>query len=165
MAQTELVDAYSRDNNWCYFGGGQYVTEYQKNKKAHHYNYFMKAWPDHFKHQPYIGHEERCVCNTPIKQQCYIINRDTKEVVVLGNCCIEKLRLSGRTCSRCHAKHRNRKDNLCNDCRVIVKKQEELIEYNATRCIEQGCDNKKNTWRGKSMPRCYTCYKKKQNSF
>ena len=161
---TELVDAYARDKNWCYFGGGQYTTKFQKCKKAHHYNYFMMAWKDHgFTHQPYIGHEEWCVCNTPITQQCYIINRETKEVVVLGNCCIEKLNLSGRTCGLCHVKHKNRSDNYCSPCRIVRKKQEEddkqaaeLIEYNKSRCIEEGCSRKRcnATW----GVRCSTCY-------
>ena len=160
---TELVDAYARDKNWCYFGGGQYTTKFQKCKKAHHYNYFMMAWKDYFEHQPHIAPACRCVCNTPITQQCYIINRETKEVVVLGNCCIEKLNLSGRTCGLCHVKHNNRSDNYCSPCRIVRKKQEEddkqaaeLIEYNKSRCIEEGCNRKQRdpTW----GPRCPTCY-------
>ena len=167
---TELVDAYARDKNWCYFGGGQYTTEFQKNKKAHHFNYFMSAWPDHFKHQPYIAHACRCVCNTKIKQQCYIINRETKDVVVLGNCCIEKLNLSGRTCGICHTKHRNRSDNYCSPCRIVRKQKEEddkqakaLIEYNKSRCIEEGCSRKRcnSTW----GVRCKSCYYERKNSF
>ena len=159
----ELVDAYTRKDNWCYFGGGQYTTEFQKNKTKHHFNYFMKAWRDYFKHQPYIGIESRCVCNKPIKQQCYIINRDTKEIVVFGNCCIEKARLSGRTCGLCHAKHRNRSDNYCNDCRIIIKKQEEDIKLKEITCIEEGCNNKKKKWNGKLMPRCKSCFFKNKN--
>lgn len=163
---TELVDAYARDKNWCYFGGGQYTTQFQKCKKAHHYNYFMMAWKDHgFKHQPYIGHEELCVCNTPITQQCYIINRETKKVVVLGNCCIEKLRLSGRTCGLCHVKHKNRSDNYCSPCRIIRKKQEEDKKLKEITCIEEGCTRKKNKWNGQLLPRCKSCFFKNKNSF
>lgn len=162
---TELVDAYARDKNWCYFGGGKYTTQFQKNKKAHHYNYFMSAWKYYFEHQPHIAPACRCVCNTPITQQCYIINRETKEVVVLGNCCIEKLNLSGRTCGLCHVKHNNRSDNLCNDCRLVVKKQEADKELKATQCIEEGCTRKKNPWNGQLLPRCKSCFFKNKNSF
>ena len=127
----------------------------------------MKAWRDYFTHRPYIGIESRCVCNTRIQQQCYIINRDTKEVVVLGNCCIEKLNLSGRTCGLCHAKHRNRSDNYCSPCRKKKedhdKQLEALIKYNRSRCIEQGCTRKRcnDTW----GVRCKSCYYKHKDSF
>jgi hypothetical protein len=39
---------------------------------------------------------------------------------VLGNCCIERfIPLKGRTCKLCTASHKNRKVNLCNECRLF----------------------------------------------
>ena len=159
----ELVDVYTRDNNWCYFGGGKHRTHYQKNPRRHHYNYFMLAWRDHFRYQPYIAIQERCVCNTKIQQQCYIIQRDTKEVIIVGNCCIEKFQLKGRTCGICHAIHRNTSDNYCNDCRIKNKAEEKEKEIKKTQCIVEGCLRIKHRWNGKYMPRCKCCWYKDRN--
>ena len=129
---SEFVDPYVNDPDWCYFGGGQYTTEYQKCKQAHHYNYFMIAWPSYFKHEPKPGFQEECECGMEIQQQCYIINKKTKQIVVLGNSCIEdakKLKASEATrcieegcmrkrfpankkwavrCKGCYARHKNK---------------------------------------------------------
>lgn len=151
---TELVDVYCREKNWIYFGGGSYTTSYDKSP-THHWNYFQLAWPDHFKTQPNIPVEEACVCNTPIQQQCYVLNKVTKEVVVMGNCCIRKMELSGRTCSICNAIHRNRKDNLCNDCRIDEKKKQKIKENKQKGLCSCG-RRKKYEWSNV----CLTCYYK-----
>ena len=88
----ELVDALANNPDWIYFGGGVYKTEYDT--IGTHHKYFHKAWPCYFKDNPelMIPYEERCVCNQKIQQQCYIMNKKTLEFIVLGNCCIKKLR-------------------------------------------------------------------------
>tara|TARA_R110000824_G_scaffold12640_1_gene55464 strand:- start:2538 stop:3065 length:528 start_codon:yes stop_codon:yes gene_type:complete len=164
---SELVDPFVLDPDWCYFGGGQFTTEYQRCKQAHHHNYFMIAWPSYFKYEPKPDFQEHCECGMEIQQQCYIINIKTKQIIVLGNSCIERLRNgTSRTCGLCHAVHRNRSDNYCNDCRIIIKQQEDakkLKALEATLCIEEGCMRKKKMWRGKPMPRCTSCYYQNQN--
>tara|TARA_R110002050_G_scaffold114714_1_gene230418 strand:- start:717 stop:1244 length:528 start_codon:yes stop_codon:yes gene_type:complete len=164
---SEFVDPYVNDPDWCYFGGGQYTTEYQKCKQAHHYNYFMIAWPSYFKYEPKPGFQEECECGMEIQQQCYIINKKTKQIVVLGNSCIERLRNgTSRTCGLCHAVHRNRSDNYCNDCRIIIKQQEDakkLKASEATRCIEEGCMRKRFPANKKWAVRCKGCYARHKN--
>ena len=164
----ELLQRYSREKGWVYFGGHEERTGYDKD--GFHNIRFHRLWPDHFDKEPFIHHSDYCVCGHIIVQQCYIYNRYTKKFEVVGNCCIHKWKLQGMPCSMCFEPHLNRKDNYCNDCRIIIKKQEEdkkqaekLIEYNATRCIEQGCTRKRNnsTW----GIRCKSCYYKRKHSF
>lgn len=64
--------------------------------------------------------EDKCVCGHEIRENCYITNNI--DILVLGNCCIKKfIEKSMRTCSKCDEPHKNRKNNLCNNCRVTDK--------------------------------------------
>ena len=155
-AQTELVDVYTRDKNWIYFGGGFHTTIHDRDVR-NHYNHFKIRWKDFFKNQPYIGHEDRCKCNTKILQQCYILNTKSKEIVVLGNCCIRRFGLNGRTCSMCNAVHKNTSDNYCKECRIINKKKQQLIERRIKGLCECG-KKKKYKW----APECMSCWQKNQ---
>lgn len=91
---------------------------------------------------------DRCLCNHPIKHQCYITN--DKDIVVLGNCCIKKWipkHLRGRTCDLCRKPHKNRKNNLCNDCRAIqpdVRTPRKMCE----RCLNPHRNRKDNFCNG-----------------
>ena len=76
-----------------------------------HKNYFKMCFPN----DALPEHQDYCVCNHKIKENCYIYKGD--EIIVLGNCCIKKfIPSSGRTCEECGGSHRNRKHNICNSC-------------------------------------------------
>tara|TARA_R110000824_G_scaffold178240_1_gene357869 strand:- start:652 stop:1131 length:480 start_codon:yes stop_codon:yes gene_type:complete len=152
MAMTELVDVYTRKKEWIYFGGGKHVTRFDVTK-LDHWKKFCILWPTYFEDKPVIAPEEKCVCNTKIQQQCWILNTESLEIVVIGNCCIRKFKLTGMTCSRCKAVHRNRKDNFCNSCRPVIKK-EQLIQYRKDNnlCV---CGNKK---KYPTYPKCMQCW-------
>jgi len=94
---------YEEIKNWRYAGGDT----------GRHYNYFVMIYGEHVKPLP---HTNTCVCNHHIKENCYIRNDD--DILILGNCCIKKfIPMSTRTCTYCKSQHRNRKNNICNDCR------------------------------------------------
>lgn len=64
-------------------------------------------------------HQAKCVCNVDIKHNCYITD-DDEFFLVIGRCCIKRFvpkEKQGRTCSNCKTPHRNKKDNLCGECR------------------------------------------------
>lgn len=65
-------------------------------------------------------HRERCVCDVKIKKNCYITD-DNKFFLVIGICCIKRFipkDKQGKLCSNCEQPHRNRSNNLCNECRL-----------------------------------------------
>tara|TARA_R110002020_G_scaffold165762_1_gene353418 strand:+ start:648 stop:1187 length:540 start_codon:yes stop_codon:yes gene_type:complete len=157
----ELLERYTRDKGWIYFGGHEETTEYDKDKL--HNIRFHKLWPRWFDKEPSPDHSDYCACGHIIHQQCYIFNIYTKEIVVVGNCCILKWKLNGMPCSRCFEPHLNRKDNYCSPCRIILKKQEEDKKLKEITCIEDGCTRKKNKWNGTLLPRCKACYFKNKN--
>ncbi len=87
---------------WKYCGGNE----------GRHLNYFRIACPG----EVLPDQADECVCGHNIVENCYITDGD--RILILGNCCIKRfIPDSGRTCERCGEPHRNRKDNLCSDCR------------------------------------------------
>ena len=64
-------------------------------------------------------HSSKCICGHHIEEQCYIQNIHTKEVVVVGNCCIKKFLGidTSSICQHCGNKNKSRKDSFCSECR------------------------------------------------
>lgn len=64
------------------------------------------------------GHKEACVCSHKIVENCYIEHKLTGKLYVIGNHCIKRF-MHGidRTCTFCGTIHKNRKDNMCAECR------------------------------------------------
>ena len=91
--------------NWKYAGGDS----------CSHLSYFEVCFPQ--KLLP--THKDVCICNQKIKENCYITNN--KYFLVIGNCCIKRL---VPTCTRTGEKfempHKNRKENLCSECRELI---------------------------------------------
>lgn len=91
-----------QNGSWFYCGGN----------RGRHLNYFKLSCPNDDLPSP-IG---ECVCGHAIQENCYITNGT--EIIVMGNCCIKRfVSYSSRTCDKCKKPHRNRKVNLCNNCR------------------------------------------------
>ena len=98
-------------NYWKYCGG-------DGGKNNRHLNY----WKLNFGNVDTPLNEERCVCNHKIKENCYITDKENKELLILGNCCIKRfIKKSGRTCENCGKFHKNIKINKCNNCRGCLK--------------------------------------------
>ena len=71
--------------------------------------------------------KSNCICGHRITDVRFVSNADHTQFVVVGNCCIHRfLSEPYRTCGKCGARHKNRKDNLCNACRERMKKEERL---------------------------------------
>jgi hypothetical protein len=80
---------------------------------GHHLNYYKILFGD--KKLP--NKEVECLCGHPIKNNCYIVNEENENLMVLGNCCIKRfLSKSGRTCDKCGEPHKTRKNNYCKSC-------------------------------------------------
>lgn len=92
--------------------------------------YFKYAGGDHGSHLKYAQliklekplHKTHCICGHPIKNNCYIKYND--QIIVLGNCCIKRFipkEQQGRTCEECGNPHKNRKSNLCTECKDFIE--------------------------------------------
>lgn len=117
-------------------------------------------------------HESYCICEHYIEENCYLQNKISGELIVVGNYCIKKhmpKNQAGRTCSDCEQPHKNRKDNFCKDCREKRKracprcneKRETKKQEICNSCIEK----EKRACRNCNEPRenlqdkvCQTCY-------
>lgn len=101
----DLTKEEIQSGMWRYCGGDQ----------SRHRQYFSLFFN---KKRDLEEHKSNCVCGHYIEENCYITNGE--DILVLGNCCIKKFlpkNCSGRTCRVCKCTHRNRKDNLCHNCR------------------------------------------------
>ena len=66
-----------------------------------------------------------CLCGHDIKNNFYIQHKLTKEIFIVGSCCIKKWlpkENQKKTCSECGERHRNRIVDLCNSCRPRCSK-------------------------------------------
>lgn len=93
---------------WVYAGGDG----------GSHKNYWKLVKHDHNLTRP--AYTSYCICSHEIARNCFLMNKHTKDVIVVGNCCIKRFmprEASGRTCTICSKPHKNRKNNYCNDCR------------------------------------------------
>lgn len=94
--------------------------------------------------------QEKCICEHDIIINCYVtkdINIKDGLIVIVGSCCIENFleKKFARLCSECKNPHKNRKDNLCNSCRLrLIKKYYHIpyIPYIPTKKINELLINK-----------------------
>jgi hypothetical protein len=129
LARYNLTVEEINTDAWSYAGGdGGFKSGFNErtlNPFSSHYKYFELRFPE-FDFPDYQNH---CVCEHHIVENCYIYNED-KGFLIIGNCCIKrfmKAELAGRTCGLCKAPHKNRKWNLCNDCKPSRKNKKSVI--------------------------------------
>ena len=135
--------------NWKYAGGN----------KGRHYNYWILLYGEDKKMPP---HEDECICKHKIKENCYIT--DSKEFLVVGNCCIKRFMIhNGRTCEECNQPHKTRSSNVCNGCREKHKREyyqelQRVAEQVETCCVS--CSRKID----RKYTRCFQCYQRFQET-
>jgi len=67
-----------------------------------------------------------CECTHWIKQNCYVRNIHTKEILVIGNCCINHFKIKKKLCTSCNEEHKRTKSNICINCEKHLKKVDKL---------------------------------------
>lgn len=109
-----LVDAGGTPDfeDYVYAGGGSGSKQ----------DYFMKRYLG-TRVDP--GHANVCLCGHKIVENCYIQHKTTGKFYIIGNHCIKRFMYKlEKTCTFCGTVHKNRKDNVCNECRdrhVLIK--------------------------------------------
>ena len=110
--------------NWKYAGGDS----------RSHLTYFEICFPK--KRLP--THKDVCICSQAINENYELTNNN--DFLVIGNCCIKRfVPKCTRTCEKCEKPHKNRKDNICSECRELI------------------CQRCKGSCK-KEYPFCYSCY-------
>jgi hypothetical protein len=117
-----LMDKHDMDlediKDWIYCGGDF----------AQHSRYFKLCYPD--KEKP--DHEDECICNTKIGNNCYIrkdVNAPVEDILVVGSCCITKFLPNGfhRMCEKCNEVHKRRTKNICKECEKKQKDENDKL--------------------------------------
>lgn len=121
-------DEYTKE--WVYAGGSG---------SSNHVNYFHRRFPG----RDFLPEKDYCLCSHFIVENCYIENILTNELVIVGNCCIKKFLPSenaSRTCGICKQPHKNRTNNLCNQCRAARKRSSKVVSK-VIKFVTQDMDN------------------------
>ena len=93
--------------NFIYYGGDT----------GRHLNYWDLHTRGQIESPP---RQDTCLCGHHIQEQCYIKHKDSGKILICGNCCIKRYIPAAnrqRMCSVCKQPHKNKKNNLCNECR------------------------------------------------
>lgn len=120
-----ITTIISESKEFISIGGAQIVNKENEEKYCRHHNHLKLIK----KENPQIEIPQltsRCLCFHHITHNRYIKNINTGKIYVVGSCCINKFineELQGRRCSQCNNRHRHSKDNLCKDCRDVIKKE------------------------------------------
>lgn len=77
-----------------------------------------------------------CKCGHYIEVQCYIRNIQTKEIFVVGNCCVKKFGIK-KKCIECNEVHKRTKFNICTNCEQLQKNKIKELKEEQKIKIEQ----------------------------
>ena len=118
--------------NFCYIGGsGYYSNDHTRadNESGFiatpQYRTYIRHWSDYLtlkQIRRIRPHTEKCICGHDIKENCWLINEVTKDVIdiapVIGNCCIKNFfpELKIRKCDICDVSHSRWKYSICKEC-------------------------------------------------
>jgi hypothetical protein len=114
-----LTEQEVKENWWnCGFSydlGENSKYDYLDNKRGEDTFY---SWFNRTEHE-LPEQVQQCICGEVIKHNFWIT--DGTEVIIIGSDCIKKfIRRWGKVCTNCKQLHKNRKDNRCTPCRVLL---------------------------------------------
>ena len=67
-------------------------------------------------------HRDQCVCKHKIKNNFFLFDMKHKNFIVVGSVCHKRYKYKKR-CGRCEVVHKNRTDNFCSKCRIVIRKE------------------------------------------
>ena len=129
----KITTLIAESGDFIYYGGPKLIEIKNENREnplnsgfiesekySRHYN-FLKKIKKNDDILP-TNMQKHCLCFHCIDNLCYIKNIHTNKIYTIGESCIHKFETK-RLCEICNNSHNNRKDNYCNDCRIIIKKE------------------------------------------
>lgn len=120
----------------CYYGG----------REGRHFNYLARARQTG---DPALPDETTtCLCGHTIREQTFVVHRETRKIAVLGSCCIKRfIPNAGRTCATCGDAHQSRIDNFCAPCRLVdYRARSRALIARILAWVDNGEDNHGRVW-------------------
>lgn len=107
--------------------------------------------------------EKHCVCGQSINVNHYITD-GSESILVMGSCCIRKytnIKMT-KVCINCHANHKNRKTDYCNNCRDLkfcqqCKRAVNNWETKCRGCIISSTECNCGKYKKAGFIRCFHC--------
>jgi len=125
---------YDEVKDWKYCGGQgeeKLTLEEQLVHKKHRsrIEYFRLCFPG----RELPIYRDKCICGHDIKDNCFITNGT--DILVIGNCCNKRfIPKCKKSCERCGQFHKNKLNNLCNNCREEDRIKEEELNKICAKC-------------------------------
>jgi hypothetical protein len=90
---------------------------------------WLMLWNRTFPNEPMPEPEIECICTKyGLRYNCFIT--DGSQVLVIGRVCMRQFLpriakdMNAKRCERCLEPHKNRKDNFCRGCRIVIKEEQ-----------------------------------------
>lgn len=125
---------YDEIKDWKYCGGqgeSSLTLDEQMVHKKHRsrIEYFRLCFPN----RELPIYRDECICGHYIEDNCFITNGT--DILVIGNCCLKRfIPKYKKSCERCGEFHKNKINNLCNNCRENDRIKEEELDKICVRC-------------------------------
>jgi len=108
-----------------YVGGNEGCRlNYFKECKKRYYPQFNLIQPDV---------QQTCICKTPIVEQCYIMNINNGDILVIGNECIKHFEFDTKRYCDCGKALNTSKYQVCKNCRTSLPR----LRYSVTTSINE----------------------------
>lgn len=172
------------EENW-WFAGGRDTKPDSGTACPYDVNAWKKLWEHYFGQKPMPDTCEFCVCRQDgLRYNLYVTNGE--RVIIIGSVCMYQFlpriarQVKEKRCDRCMKPHKNRSNNYCKPCRVVVKEEEKRRvqeEYERRLLISQEREAERKRQEearraricqcgcGKlpQYPVCYVCSKRKKS--
>ena len=176
----ERKDAIVKDveENW-WFCGGRDTRPTSDTPCPYNTQIWERVWRHQFGERSMPNATEFCVCRQDdLRYNLYIT--DGQRILVIGSRCMYQFlpkvakQVKEKRCELCMNVHKNRRDNYCDDCRIVIKEREKrrVVEEYEQKLAEQARRNAEEAERqtrvcecgmekAPHFPQCYHCHQRK----
>lgn len=135
-----------------YLGTSTRSDEIDYSERMYHINLHERIYNENT--DDYENHPEeykRCICGVKIKKQFFILHEPTKQILQTGRDCFPKSRKDKqelrkkvkedelkRTCNRCQKVEKDRYIDICDECEIELKEEEERNRIKRHTCNQCG---------------------------
>ncbi len=156
------VKQLADSGDWTYIGGEEPhesdINPVAQDRYYIHHNYYLDKGKVISNDAPTPSHDQQCACNKQIKFNCWVHNKNTNEIMVIGSVCYKKF-FEKRHCVKCDEPFSSDIYLVCKECRpALVRFRDERVASNQD-CIvcREPLTEQAQSYKAAM---CYSCYRR-----